>query len=232
MAQEPVHTGHRQRVKQRFLKEGLSHFERHQVVEMLLFFGIPRKDTNELAHRLMDTFGSLSGILDAPYEELCRVPGISENAAVLICFCKALSREYAKDKQQTDKVLKSYQRMGEYVLPYFAGLEYEAVLLVCMDSRYRVRHAGIVTRGSVNAAEVNTRLILQTALLHNATMVVLAHNHPDGSAVPSTEDVETTRYLRRVLRSANIALMDHIVVAGEEFTSMHNTPMLAPLFEI
>ena len=228
---QPVHAGHRQRVKQRFLQEGLSHFERHQIVEMLLFFGIPRRDTNELAHRLMEAFGSLSGVLDAPYEELCRIPGMSENAAVLLCFCKQLAREYAKDQQQAETVLKSYQRMGEYAVPFFAGLEHEAVLLICMDSRYRVRHAGIVTEGSVNAAQINTRLILQTALRHNATAVVLAHNHPGGSAVPSREDVATTQQLRKVLSPAGIALLDHIVVAGDEFMSMHNTPMWAPLCE-
>lgn len=232
MADKPVHKGHRERVKQRFLAEGLSHFDRHQVVELLLFFGIPRRDTNELAHLLLNTFGSLSGILDAPYEELCRVSGMTENAAVLICFCKALTREYACDKQRIGTVLKSHQAMGEYAVPYFVGLDHEAVLLVCMDSRYRVLHAGIVTNGSVNAAEINIRLIMQIALRHNATAVMLAHNHPGGSAVPSYEDVTTTKALREVLSPAGITLLDHIVVAGEEFTSMRNTPMWAPLFDL
>lgn len=227
-----AHDGHRLRVKQRFLAEGLSHFDRHQVVELLLFFGIPRRDTNELAHLLLDTFGSLAGILDAPYEELCRVKGMTDNAAVLICFCKALMREYACDKQSRGVALKSPQQMGEYVVPYFVGMEHEAVLLVCMDSRFRVLHTGILTSGSVNAVDINTRLILQKALRHNATAVLIAHNHPNSSAVPSYEDVMTTKALREALVPAGVTLLDHIVVAGEEFTSMRNTPMWAPLFEL
>ncbi len=232
MDNSQIHEGHRKRVKKRFLAEGLSHFDRHQVVELLLFFGIPRKDTNELAHRLLDTFGSLSGLMDAPYEELCRVEGMSENAAVLICFCKQLAREYACDQQRIGTVLKSHQRMGEYAVPFFMGLDHEAVLLVCLDNRYRVLHSGVLTDGSVNAAEINTRMILQKALRHNATAVIIAHNHPGGSAVPSYEDVMTTKSLREVLLPAGITLLDHIVVAGEEFTSMQNTPMWAPLFDL
>lgn len=231
MAEKPLHEGHRQRVKQRFLAEGLPHFDRHQVVEMLLFFGIARKDTNELAHRLLNRFGSLSGMMDAPYEELRQVEGMTDNAAMLVCFSKALVREYARDRQKIGTVLKSYPRMGEYAVPFLMGLEHEAVLLICMDSRYRVLHAGILTHGSVNAAEVNTRMIMQTALRYNATAVVLAHNHPGGSPVPSFEDVSTTKALIAALAPAGIALLDHIVVAGEDFTSMHNTPMWAPIFD-
>lgn len=231
MAEKPLHEGHRQRVRQRFLAEGLTHFERHQVLEMLLFFGIPRKDTNELAHRLLNVFGSLSGVMDASYEELRRIPGMTDNAATLICFSKALTREYARDRQHRDDVLKSHERMGEYALPFLAGLDHEAVLLICMDGRYRVLHADILTHGTVNAADVNTRLVMQTALRHNATMVVLAHNHPGGSPVPSYEDVSTTKSLIAALAPVGITLLDHIVVAGEGFTSMHNTPMWAPIFE-
>ncbi|MGI6264816.1 MAG: JAB domain-containing protein [Acutalibacteraceae bacterium] len=231
MADKPIHEGHRQRLKQRFLREGLAGFERHQVVEMLLFFGIPRVDTNELAHRLLDAFGSLSGIMDAPYDELIKVKGVTENAAVLICFSKALGTEYARDRQRHAVVLKSAQRMGEYAASFFVGLDHEAVLLVCMDNRFRVLHSGILTHGSVNAAEINTRLILQTALRHNATAIMLAHNHPGGSPVPSYEDVTTTRYLREALNPVHITLIDHFIVAEEGYTSMRNTPTWSPIFE-
>lgn len=231
MADKPIHSGHRQRVRERFLSEGLDHFQRHQVLEMLLFYGIPRKDTNELAHRLLETFGSLAGVMDASYEDLRNVSGMTDTAASLICFSKALSREYFKDRQRVDKVLKSHQRMGEYAQSFLAGLDHEAVLLICMDGRHRVLHAGILTHGTVNAADINTRLVMQMALRHNATAVVLAHNHPTGSAVPSFEDVTTTRSLIAALAPAGITLLDHIVVAGDTYSSMKNTPMWAPMFE-
>ncbi len=231
IAEKPLHEGHRNRVRQRFLAEGLTHFERHQILEMLLFFGIPRKDTNEIAHRLLHKFGSLSGVMNASFEDLRQVEGMTDNAATLICFSAALTREYARDRQQEMDVLKSCEAMGEYAVPFLAGLDHEAVLLICMDSRYRVLHADILTHGTVNMADINTRLVMQRALRHNATIVVLAHNHPGGSPVPSYEDINTTKSLINALLPVGIKLADHIVVAGDGFTSMHNTPLWAPIFE-
>lgn len=225
-----IHDGHRDRMKQRFLKEGLTHFDRHQIVEMLLFFGIPRIDTNEQAHRLMDTFGSLSGILEAPYEELRKVEGIPANAAALICFCGQLFREYYEDKYAAGTILHSTEDIGRLVLPKFMGRKNEAVLLICLDNRGKVLNSSVVFEGSVNAAEINIRLILQQALRHNATAAVIAHNHPNGHALPSKEDITTTMQLIKALEVAGIRLIDHLVVAEDDYVSMRETPTIAPIF--
>ena len=124
-------------VEERFLKEGLDHFDRHQIVEMLLFFGIPRKDTNATAHRLIETFGGLPGVLEAPYEELCRVEGVTANAAVLISFCGQMFRTYYHDKFAAGTILSTVEEAGQYLLPQFLGRREETVYLVAWTTRTR-----------------------------------------------------------------------------------------------
>lgn len=225
-----IHDGHRERVKQRFLKEGLEHFEAHQVLEMLLFYGIPRRDTNELAHQLILTFGSLARVLEAPYEELVKLKGMTANAAALICFSGQLMQMYYKDKYAAGVILRTTEETGNFLLPYFMNKRNEAVALICLDNRCKVLNCAFVSDGSINATEINVRLIMQQALMHNATAVILAHNHPSGHALPSREDISTTMAISKALVVADIRLLDHIIVAENDFVSMRDTPTLAPIF--
>lgn len=228
--EQNVHDGHRLRVKQRFLAEGLEHFEPHQVLEMLLFYVIPRKDTNELAHQLIRTFGSLSQVLEAPYEELARVKGMSANAAVLVSFCGQLLQSYYKDKFSAGAILHTTEETGHFLLPYFLGRRNEAVVLICLDNRCKVLNCTVIFEGSVNSTEINVRLVLQHALMHNATAVILAHNHPSGHALPSKEDIDTTIAMAKALTVADIRLLDHIIVAEDDYVSMRDTASLKPIF--
>ena len=225
-----IHEGHRERLKQRFLREGLRGFEEHQMLEMLLFFGIPRRDTNEIAHALLERFGNLPGVLKAPYEELTKVKGITANAAVLIRLSGALIREYYDRDLPKDMILDSPEKIGEFILPKFFGERNERVLVVCMDNKCKVLSSAFVAEGSVNATEISVRRILEQAISSHATAVVLAHNHPNGFALPSTEDQESTQMIAHVLSVAGIQLVDHLVVAENDFVSMRSTPMLAGLF--
>lgn len=228
--EQNVHDGHRLRVKQRFLAEGLEHYEHHQILEMLLFYGFPRKDTNELAHQLIRTFGSLSRVLEAPYEELVRVKGMSANAAVLVSFCGQLLQAYYKDKFATGMVLHTTEETGRFLLPYFLGRKNEAVALICLDNRCKVLNCSVIFEGSVNSTEINIRLVLQHALMHNATAVILAHNHPSGHALPSREDIDTTIAMAKALTVADIRLLDHIIIAENDFISMRDTASLKAIF--
>ena len=222
------HDGHRGRVKLRFLKEGLHNFAPHEVIELLLFFGIPVKDTNELAHELLERFGSLSGVLEAPYEELKRVKGISDHVASLIC-CQ-LSHRYYEDKLSFGTVLNSIHEVGQYILPKFLGLKNEAVVLLSMDNRRKVLNCTTIFEGSVNATEINVRLALQQALRDNATVAVLAHNHPNGHAFPSADDIESTKILVKAMALADVRLVDHIIISEDDFVSMAQTPSLQYIF--
>ena len=214
-----LHDGHRQRLIQRFLEEDLDNFESHNVLELLLFYAIPRKDTNELAHVLIDTFGSLKGVFDAPYEELVKVNGIGPNAAALLKLVPSLTRTYYSSDAR-GMILDTSEKSGEYFLPYYIGQTEEVVRLACLDAGGKVISNQILHRGSANAAEVNMRKIVNIALRNNAMGVILAHNHPGGLPLPSEEDVATTKSIREALIPMGILLMDHIIVAGQDYVSM------------
>ena len=214
-----LHDGHRQRLIQRFLEEDLDNFEPHNVLELLLFYAIPRKDTNELAHVLMDTFGSLKGVFDAPYEELIKVTGIGPNTEAVLKLVPSLTRTYYSSDARS-VILDTSEKSGEYFLPYYIGQTEEVVRLACLDAGGKVISNQILHRGSANAAEVNIRKIVNIALRNNAMGVILAHNHPGGLPLPSEEDVATTKSIREALMPMGILLMDHIIVAGQDYVSM------------
>ena len=232
MGDHQLHSGHRERLRQRFLREGLRDFEPHHTMELLLFYGIPRRDTNEIAHRLLDTFGSIPGVLMASYEELVKVPGITANAAALIRLTGELVREYYDGQLPKDMILDTPEKIGKYILPKFIGERNEKVLLVCLDNKCKVLQCSFVSEGSVSATEINVRRILEQAINSHATAVVIAHNHPSGFALPSVEDQTSTRSIAFTLDAAGIQLVDHLVVAEDDYVSMRSTPTMAPLFEV
>ena len=220
MATESIHKGHRERLKQRFLEEGLDNFTDIQVLELLLFYSIQRKDTNPIAHALLDHFGSLSRVLEAPIEELQKVPQITEHSAVLLKLVTELARYYQVDSAQQTEILTTLEDCGKYLVPRFFGRTKETVFLLCLDAKCKVLCCKELGEGSVNSASISVRKVVETALSSNATTVVLAHNHPSGIAVPSNEDIQTTQRIAAALNAVEIYLADHIVVADGDYVSM------------
>ena len=182
---ENLHRGHRKRVKERYLKEGLDSFEDHQVLELLLFYAIPMKDTNELAHRMIKEFGSLAMLFEAHPHEIARRCGVTENIAILISLIPSLARRYFQARWGDKPILNSSQKAGEYAVGLFAGRTYEVFYIICLDTQNRVIHAALVHEGTINEAPVYPRIIVETALRYQAHSVILAHNHPGGSLNPS-----------------------------------------------
>lgn len=225
-----MHAGHRNRLRQRFLREGMEQFEPHNVLELLLFYSIPRQDTNETAHRLIDAFGSLSAVFDASVEDLIKVEGVGLNTAVLIKLIPAVNRRYLEDRALRGFDAVSSRACGELLVSKFNGVTVERVLLLCMDNKGRVLHCAAVSEGTQSMVDISNRRIVETALRHNASCVVLGHNHPNGVAAPSRADVEATRALARLLRSMDISLYDHIIVADGEYFSMADCEKFAPIF--
>ena len=215
------HEGHRIRLKERFAKEGtLNSFELHNVLELLLFFGIPQKDTNPLAHELIRTFGGFDRVFKAPLRELASVKGMTKNAALLIKLVPEVYRRYLEECADFEDILNSPEKLKNYLLPKFAGVTEEIVYLLCMDGNCRLLKAEMVGKGSETASSVDVRKIVATALQCNATAIVLAHNHPDGSGNPSTKDKETTRRLAETLATLSIQFIDHMIIADDKATSM------------
>lgn len=220
-----LHKGHRQRLKERFLNEGFDSFSNHNILELLLFYSIPQRDTNELAHELINRFGSLSGVFDAPYEELVQVKGISSHSALLMSMLPQLCQRYLTDKN-TEVILDSTEKAGHYLTRFYIGRKNEEVTILCLDGKCGLVGRFVLHEGSINSAEVSTRKVLKAALSSNAVGVILAHNHPGGIALPSAEDISTTKKIQQALASADIPLVDHIIVAGEDFVSMASSGML------
>lgn len=215
-----IHEGHRERLRKRFKEEGLDGFSEIQALELALFYTISRKDTNPIAHALLDHFGGLAQVLEAPVEELQKVPGVGESTAVYLRMITELGRLYMVSRTSQTKILTTLEQCAEYMLPYFYGRRLETVFLLCLDAKCKVLCCKEVAEGSVNAAGISVRKVVETALGANATSVVLAHNHPSGVAVPSGEDVQTTRRIAAALATVEIHLVDHIVVADEDYVSM------------
>ncbi len=220
MPDTSIHKGHRERMIKRFREEGLDNFTDIQVLEFLLFPVISRKDTNPIAHALLNRFGSLSRVLEASEEELQKVEGIGPKAALFLHMLPEIGRYYLVDKSTQSKILKTIDQCGRYLMPFFFGRQVETVFLLCMDAKCKVLCCKEVGEGSVNSAGISVRRIVETALSANATSVVLAHNHPSGVAIPSPEDYQTTHRIADALRAVEIHLVDHIVVADDDYVSM------------
>lgn len=223
-----IHTGHRQRLKERFLKEGLDQFEDLYVLELLLYYCIPQKDTNPIAHALLDHFGSLTAVFAATPEELQKVPGIGKNAATFLTLIPQVGRYYQVKRTEPGRILHTIDQCGNYLTSYFYGRENETVFLLCLDAKCKVLGCKLVGEGSVNSANIPIRRVVEIALNTNATTVILAHNHPSGLAIPSDDDIQTTLRLAKAMDAVEITLADHIVVADDDFVSMAQSGYYRP----
>ncbi len=221
-----VHDGHRERLRRMFLEHGLESFSELNALELLLFYAIPRKDTNVIAHALLDRFGSLEKIFSATQRELCAVDGVGESAASLLLLIPQIMRKSLVSAAAKTKVIRSSGDAGAYLLPRFLYEKDEVLLMLCLDTQKRVISCTEMSRGVVNAVNVNIRKMVETALRDKATSVIIAHNHPDGLALPSTEDDAVTRQLSSALRLVDIQLADHLVVAKDDFVSYRDSGML------
>lgn len=215
-----MHEGHRERLKKQFREGGLENFSDFQILELLLFYIIPRRDTNPIAHALINQFGSLYQVLEAPVDELEKVEGIGPNAALLLSLITAVARAYMLDRTEKQFSLNTIEECCEYLKYSFVGKREEVVYLLCLDAKCRFLGCREVGRGSVNSANVPIRRIVEIALGLNATSVILAHNHPSGDARPSPEDIGTTRRVAAALNMVDVILVDHIIVADDDYVSL------------
>lgn len=226
-----IHEGHRERVKQEFLQSGLDSFSEVRVLELLLFYSRRQGDVNGVAHTLLDTFGSLSAVLDAPVEALRRVEGVGENTAVLLKLMPALAARYLDSRNQKETILTDADSLRERLSPLFVGAKNERSAIACFDSRYKLVGVEKLSEGSPNATDLSLRRIAGVALKLNASVVVLAHNHPSGNTMPSKEDLSTTRYLWNALKEMDITLFDHVILTDGDMLSLRNAGYYRSFFD-
>lgn len=217
---ENPHAGHRQRKKKQFLNHGLDAFAPHEALELLLYYAIPRVDTNGIAHALLARFGSLDGVFRAPVSELMKVDGVGQNAALLISLAAQIYKRSQIELDKPGQALRSYEEAGAFLQKYFWSERNEIVLELCLDGKRRLLGRHKLSEGGSSSSAFNIRDAVRYALADNAVYVYLAHNHPSGVALPSKADYDATRAAGIALRAVGICLLDHIIVAEGDFTSM------------
>ena len=219
-----AHKGHRENVRRRYLAGGLEVFAPHEILEFLLYYSIPRRDTNPIAHRLLDTYGSLSRVLAAPVEELQTIEGVGERTAALLSLTFQISRWMRMDDMRRDGVhFQSAQSVGEYLQEVFEGKAYETVYELCLNRRGDLLMSYCLTNGNICAVSTDIRLLVKNAMACDCAAVIIAHNHPGGDALPSDEDITATRAIEDAFRKVNIKLYDHIIVGSGDFVSLRES---------
>ena len=231
MADKPKHrhTGHRERMKAEFLARGLEGWPDHRVLELLLFYTIPQGDVNDLAHELVERFGSLAGVLDASVEELKKVKGVGDHTAVFLRMLPAVLGRYQGARTRLSAIINSPEEAYAWLEPYFFGARNEMVYVLCMDGKRQVLGVRKVAEGSIELAEVNTRRIAEEAIGLRAAQIYVAHNHVSNLAIPSQADWLTTDTLRSALRPIGIELIDHLVFVDGDMVSLKDSEHLKGL---
>ena len=223
------HAGHRERMKAEFLARGLEGWPDHRVLELLLFYTIPQGDVNDLAHELVEQFGSLAGVLDASVEELKKVKGVGDHTAVFLRMLPAVLGRYQGARTRLSAIINSPEEAYAWLEPYFFGARNEMVYVLCLDGKRQVLGVRKVAEGSIELAEVNTRRIAEEAIGLRAAQIYVAHNHVSNLAIPSQADWLTTDTLRGALRPIGIELIDHLVFVDGDMVSLKDSEHLKSL---
>lgn len=221
-----IHQGHRARLKQQFSQFGERVFDDHQLLELLLFYAVPQGDVNPLAHRLINHFGSFSAVLDAKPEDLKKVSGVGDHVAIYLTMLPQVLRRYEISRANHDCRITSTAEAGEYLRHYFVGARNELVYMLCLNTKGKVLCCSLLAEGGLDRVGLDPRKVVELALEHQASSLILAHNHLNGIALPSEADRTFTLALRPLLQSLGIQLLDHIIVADGDFVSMVDCGLL------
>jgi len=222
----PHHIGHRDRLKDRFERAGIAGLQDYEVLELLLFYALPRKDVKPLAKDLMKRFGSLKGVLDAGNEALEGVPGIGRQAVLFFRLVRDLGSLYLQQRAEEKEQISSTKELIDYCLSSMGGLKDEHFAVIYLNARNKIIRVETIQEGIVNQAVVYPRKVLEKALTHKASAIILVHNHPSGHVRPSDADIRLTRVLQDAARVMDIVLHDHLIVGENRFFSFREEGIL------
>ena len=214
-----IHAMHRQRVKKKFQQIGLADHPEHEILEFLLYYCIPYKDTNPLAHDLINRYGSLAGVLDASYYDLLKVPGVGEHTALFLTSLPQVLKYYTMTKWDEAPYFASPEIYGAYAVNLFMDLTKEEFYICCLNAAGRLIKSEKLGSGSLDAVNIYIREAVEIVLRHKAKYVILMHNHPSGNLLPSAQDLMLTQNLWKAFNNLNIDVIDHVIVGGGKYFS-------------
>ena len=216
-----IHKDHRKKVKDRFFECGFTGMPDHNILEAILFLGIPQKDTNPIAHELIDTFGSFSGVLEAKKSDLLKIKGMTESAAFAIMSYLPVNRRYIESLQKKKPVFETDDQLVDFLRPmFFEKSTIERVFVLCFDSKNRLIACRNICDGDISSALFDVRELTRVVLEVNAQKIIVAHSHPHGIALPSREDIATTKLIYEMMKFIKVHLDDHFIVTDTGYMSM------------
>ncbi|MBE9547128.1 MAG: DNA repair protein RadC [Proteobacteria bacterium] len=222
----PDYKGHRQRLKKRFSESGLDSLHDYEVLELLLSYAIPRRDVKPLAKRLLRNFGSLKGLLDAEIGEMGKVDGTGIHTAILIKLVKDLGTLYLMEKAKDKSQITSTNELLDYCRASMGGLKDERFSVIYLNAQNMIINIETIQEGIVNQAVVYPRKVLEKALKHKASAIILVHNHPSGNVKPSDADIKLTKAIQETARVLEILVHDHIIIGEDRFFSFREKGIL------
>lgn len=230
---ENIFAGHRQRLKEEVLRSKVyEEIPDVKLLEMLLFYGIPQKDTASISKELLENFGSLGGVIEADIDDLLKIKGMTRNAAGLIKLMRPIGRSYVMSKLGTKETLKSYDDIGNFIHAKYFNLDKECFSVLCLNRLGEVLDFSVVVEGNIDSVGVSVRAVVERVIKSNATAVAVAHNHPSGIALPSPQDVDITKAIATALKGISVNLVDHLIISGNEYISMAQTAEYAGIFKV
>ena len=224
--------GHRQRLRDKFLAQGIEAFTDAEIIELLLTFGTPRSDCKEAARALLTQFGSLPAVLDAAPVQLQQVKGVGPKNTFALHFIQGVARRYLHQRVVGKEYVRSSREVADYLIHSMRGLQHEVLTVVFLDAAHAVLDATVVAEGTVTVNTIYPRELVKAALARNASALVIAHNHPSGSLTPSRQDSELTRSLYLVCSFMHLDLLDHLIIgAGDQVYSFADQGLMASIRE-
>lgn len=224
--------GHRQRLRDKFLDQGIDSLTDDEIVELLLTFGTPRSDCKEPAREALKRFGSLPAVLEAPAAELQMVKGLGPKNIFALHFVQGAARRYLKQRIEGKTYVSSSRNVAEYLVHAMRDLKKEVFSVLFLDASHAIIESEIVAQGTINVNTVYPREVLKRALHHNAAALVIAHNHPSGGLKPSSQDRELTRALHLACSFLHINLLDHLIIgSGDRPFSFADNGLMAVIRE-
>ena len=220
--EKPSYLGHRERIKNKFKSEGLKPFQDHEVLELLLTFAIPRKDTKQLAWTLIKSFGSLEGVLDASDFELQQIKGLGPQSALLINLIREMITRYSFNKVKKQRIIANQEELYDYCMAHLKNKKEECFEVLFLDIKLRLLGTEVLAVGDIDSAAISPRKLVEFVLKYGAKYIICVHNHPSGDPSPSNEDKIVTAQLKNVLEILSVKMADHIIIGAGKIYSLAN----------